>query len=280
MKIVVKKEGQLLDYLVNNVEMSRKTLKQYLQKGSIYVDGVRTTKYDYPLSINTVIKIDENSKNRSELPFEVIYEDKDIIVVDKPSGILSIATEKEKEETVYHILREYLKKKNKNSKVFVVHRLDKDTSGILLFAKSEYVKNTFQKDWNELVKVREYTAIVHGKLDKKKDRLVNYLKETSTNLVYISKNKEGKLAITNYEVLKENNNYSKLLINIETGRKNQIRVQLANIHHPILGDKKYGDDKEKRLFLHASKLEVFNPITRKNMSFTSKVPSIFNSKIK
>ena len=280
MKIVVKKEGQLLDYLVNNVEMSRKTLKQYLQKGSIYVDGVRTTKYDYPLSINTVIKIDENSKNRSELPFEVIYEDKDIIVVDKPSGILSIATEKEKEETVYHILREYLKKKNKNAKVFVVHRLDKDTSGILLFAKSEYVKNTFQKDWNELVKVREYTAVVHGKLDKKKDRLVNYLKETTTNLVYISKNKEGKLAITNYEVLKENSDYSKLLINIETGRKNQIRVQLANINHPILGDKKYGDDKEKRLFLHASKLEVFNPITRKTMTFTSKVPSIFNSKIK
>ena len=280
MKIVVKKEGQLLDYLVNNVEMSRKTLKQYLQKGSIYVDGVRTTKYDYPLSINTVIKIDENSKNRSELPFEVIYEDKDIIVVDKPSGILSIATEKEKEETVYHILREYLKKKNKNAKVFVVHRLDKDTSGILLFAKSEYVKNTFQKDWSELVKVREYTAVVHGKLDKKKDRLVNYLKETTTNLVYISKNKEGKLAITNYEVLKENSDYSKLLINIETGRKNQIRVQLANINHPILGDKKYGDDKEKRLFLHASKLEVFNPITRKTMTFTSKVPSIFNSKIK
>jgi 23S rRNA pseudouridine1911/1915/1917 synthase len=280
MKIVVKKEGQLLDYLVNNVEMSRKTLKQYLQKGSIYVDGVRTTKYDYPLSINTVIKIDENSKNRSELPFEVIYEDKDIIVVDKPSGILSIATEKEKEETVYHILREYLKKKNKNAKVFVVHRLDKDTSGILLFAKSEYVKNTFQKDWNKLVKVREYTAVVHGKLDKKKDRLVNYLKETTTNLVYISKNKEGKLAITNYEVLKENSDYSKLLINIETGRKNQIRVQLANINHPILGDKKYGDDKEKRLFLHASKLEVFNPITRKTMTFTSKVPSIFNSKIK
>lgn len=280
MKIVVKKEGQLLDYLVNNVDMSRKTLKQYLQKGSIYVDGVRTTKYDYPLSINTVIKIDENSKNRSELPFEVIYEDKDIIVVDKPSGILSIATEKEKEETVYHILREYLKKKNKNAKVFVVHRLDKDTSGILLFAKSEYVKNTFQKDWNELVKVREYTAVVHGKLDKKKDRIVNYLKETTTNLVYISKNKEGKLAITNYEVLKENSDYSKLLINIETGRKNQIRVQLANINHPILGDKKYGDDKEKRLFLHASKLEVFNPITRKTMTFTSKVPSIFNSKIK
>ena len=275
MKIVVKKEGLLLDYLVNNLDMSRKTIKQYLQKGSIYVDGVRTTKFDYPVSINTIIKIDENSKNRCELPFEVLYEDKDIIVVDKPSGILSIATEKEKEETVYHILREYLKKKNKNSKVFVVHRLDKDTSGILLFAKSEYVKNTFQKDWNELVKKREY-----GKLDKKKDRLVNYLKETSTNLVYISKNKEGKLAITNYEVLKQNNNYSKLLINIETGRKNQIRVQLKNILHPILGDKKYGDDKEKRLFLHASKLEVFNPITRKNMTFTSKVPSIFNSKVK
>ena len=116
--------------------------------------------------------------------------------------------------------------------------------------------------------------------NRKKNRLVNYLKETTTNLVYISKNKDGKQAITNYEVLKENNNYSKLLINIETGRKNQIRVQLASILHPILGDKKYGEDKEKRLFLHASKLEVFNPITRKTMTFTSKVPSIFNSKVK
>ncbi|MBR4617751.1 MAG: RluA family pseudouridine synthase [Bacilli bacterium] len=280
MKLIVKDKSLLLEYLENNLDMSRKNLKNYLKNGSIYVDGVRTTKFDYPLNKNSIIQINTNSKNSKQLPFDILYEDENIIVVDKPSGILSIATNKEKELTVYHLLREYLKSKNKNAKVFVIHRLDKDTSGVLMFAKNEYSKNLFQKDWDKLVSERSYIAIVHGIMIEKEKTLVNYLKETTTNLVYISRNNDGKKAITSYKVLKEKNDLSKLRIYIQTGRKNQIRVQLSHIEHPILGDKKYGADSEKRLFLHADRLTVYNPILKTKMSFVSKVPYIFDTKLK
>ena len=275
MKLVVKNESLLLDYLEKNLDMSHKNIKNYLKHGSIYVDGVRTTKFDYPLNKNSVIIINTNSKNTNSLPFDILYEDENIIVVDKPSGILSIATKSEKDVTVYHMIREYLKSKNKSFKVFVIHRLDKDTSGVLMFAKNEYSKKIFQDNWDDLVKVRSYIAIAHGIMDRKEQTLINYLKETSTNLVYVSRNNEGKKAITSYKVLKEKNNYSKLQIYIDTGRKNQIRVQLANINHPILGDKKYGKDSEKRLYLHADRLEIYNPILKKNMTFISKLPNCF-----
>lgn len=280
MKLVVKREGMLLEYLEENLDMPKRNIKNYLKNGAIYVDGVRTTKFNYPVVNQSIINIDTSLKDKSKIPFDIIFEDENIIVVDKPSGLLTIATAKEKEETVYHIVREYLKIKNKHAKVFIIHRLDKDTSGVLILAKNEYAKNVFQKEWNELVKTRSYIAIVHGVLEKKQRTLINYLKETKTNLVYISKNKDGKEAITSYKVLKENNNYSKLQIEIKTGRKNQIRVQLANINHPIVGDKKYGNDDEKRLFLHANKLVVYNPLTRKNMTFESKIPKAFNHKLK
>ena len=220
MKLIVKSEGELLDYLYNNLDMPKKRIKQYLTHGSIYVNNNKTTKYDYKLIPGMNIIIDTD--NKSNLPFDILFEDNHIIVVNKPSGLLTIATAKEKEKTLYHIVREYLVSKNKNNKVFIVHRLDKDTSGIVILAKDEATKNKLQENWNEYVKLREYTAVVHGILDKKEARLVNYLKETKTNLVYISK--DGKEAITNYKVLKENKNYSLLEIKIETGRKNQIRV--------------------------------------------------------
>lgn len=280
MKIVVKEEGELLNYLLNNTDISHKNIKKYLKNGLIYVDGTRTTKFNYPVHNKSVIKIETKKQNINKLPFDIIYEDDNLIVVDKPSGLLSIATQKEKEETCYHIVREYLKSKNKNAKVFVIHRLDKDTSGVLMLAKNEYTKNLFQKNWDEYAKNRSYIAIVHGKVEQERKRLVYYLKETTTNLVYISKNNDGKKAITNYEVIKSNDEYSKLNITIETGRKNQIRVSLAHINHPILGDKKYGKDKEKRLYLHADKLEIYNPIEKKMMKFVSKVPNDFNKKIK
>ena len=280
MKIVSNSDGELLKYLVENTNISHKNIKKYLKNGLIYVDGVRTTKYNYPIKKKSIINIETKKNNNASLPFEILYEDDNIIVVDKPSGLLSIATAKEKDETCYHLVREYLKSKNKNAKVFIIHRLDKDTSGVLMFAKNEYTKNVFQKNWDEYVKERSYIAIVHGKMEKKEGKLIYYLKETTTNLVYISKNKDGKKSITNYKVIKENDNYSKLYITIETGRKNQIRVSMSHINHPIVGDKKYGDDKEKRLFLHANKLEIFNPIEKKKMAFNSKIPNEFNLKIK
>lgn len=274
MKLVVKEDKELLAYLYKYLDMPKKKIKSYLVHGSIYVNNTKTTKYDYMLTKGMVINIE--TKNKSSLPFDVLYEDNYIIVVNKPAGLLTISTAKEKEKTLYHYVSSYLKEKNKSNKVFIVHRLDKETSGVVVFAKDEKTKNMLQKDWNNLVSVREYTAVVHGLMPKKSARLVDKLMETKTNLVYITKKQDGKEAITNYKVIKENSKYSLLKINIETGRKNQIRVQLENIGNPIVGDNKYGEkDDMKRLYLHANKLKMFYPIMKKEMEFKTEVPVEF-----
>ena len=281
MKLVVEKEDLLLNYSYTHLDMSKKTIKQYLTHGSIYVNNNKTTKYNYKLVPGMNIVIDTNNKNKKTLPFDILFEDDHIIVVNKPSGLLTIATEKEKENTLYHIVREYLINKNKNNKIFVVHRLDKDTSGIVILAKDEKTKNKLQENWNDYVVLREYVAVAEGILPKKSDRIVEYLKETKTNLVYTTKNKEGKEAITNYRVIKENNNYSLIEIKIETGRKNQIRVALANLNHPIVGDKKYGNKKakENRLYLHANRLKIYYPEIKKEILFETNTPTEFKKKM-
>ena len=277
MKLVVKTEGELLDYLYNNLDMPKKRIKQYLTHGAIYVNNNKTTKYNYKVVPGMRIVIDTDSKGKAELPFDILFEDDHIIVVNKPSGLLTIATEKEKEKTLYHIVREYLVSKNKNAKVFIVHRLDKDTSGIVVLAKDMKTKNRLQENWNEYVSLREYTAVVHGHLKNKEDRIVEYLKENKINLVYAVKNGEGKEAITNYKVIKENSNYSLVSITIETGRKNQIRVAFNNMNHPIVGDNKYGDmkDDKSRLYLHANRLKMYYPEIKKDILFETNIPSEF-----
>lgn len=282
MKLIVEKEGELLDYLYKNIDMPKKRIKQYLTHGSIFVNNNRTTQYNYKLIPGMNIVIDTDNKNKKELPFNILFEDEHIIVVNKPSGLLTIATAKEKDKTLYHIVREYLVSKNRNARVFIVHRLDKDTSGIVVLAKDEKTKNKLQENWNEYVSLREYVAVVHGKLKKEEDRIVQRLKETKTNLVYVSRNDEGKEAITNYKVIKENDSYSELSIKIETGRKNQIRVAMATIGNPIVGDKKYGDpkDKESRLFLHANRLKMYYPEIKKDILFETPIPSEFKKLIK
>ena len=276
MKLVVKEEGTLLDYLYKHLDVPKKKIKQYLTHEAIYVNNNNTTKYNYPLHPGMTIAIDTDSKNKNSLPFDILFEDDHIIVVNKPSGLLTIATAKEKEKTLYHIVREYLVSKNKNARVFIVHRLDKDTSGIVVLAKDEKMKNKLQENWNEYVSLREYVAVVHGVLKKKEDRIVQNLKETKTNLVYISK-EDGKEAITNYKVVKENEEYSMVSIKIETGRKNQIRVAFASLNNPIVGDKKYGDkkDKETRLYLHANRLKMYYPEIKKELLFETTTPNEF-----
>ena len=260
MKLIVDKETQLLEYLYEKLDMPKKRVKQYLTHGSVYVNNSKITQFDYKLLPGMNIAIDTGSKNKVELPFDIIFEDEHIIVVNKPSGLLTIATEKEKEKTLFHIVREYLLSKNKYAKVFIFHRIDKDTSGIVVLAKDEKTKNKLQENWNEYVSLREYVGVVHGKLKNKEDKIVQNLKETKTNLVYVSKDKDGKNAITNYKVIKENENYSMVSINIETGRKNQIRVAFATLNNPLVGDKKYGiKDNENRLYLHANRLKMYYP---------------------
>ena len=277
MKLIVKKDGELLEYLYENLDMPKKRIKQYLTHGAIYVNNNRVKQYNYHVVSGMNINIDTESKNKKTLPFEVLFEDDHIIVVNKPSGLLTIATAKEKERTLYHIVREYLISKEKQAKVFIVHRLDKDTSGIVVLAKDEKTKNQLQENWNEYVSLREYVAVVHGHLKEDSGRVVQNLMETKTNLVYVSRSNEGKEAITNYKVIKENENYSLVNVSIETGRKNQIRVAFQSLKHPIVGDKKYGDtrDKETRLYLHANRLKMYYPVLKKDILFETANPQEF-----
>ena len=214
-------------------------------------------------------------KNNEKI--DIIYEDKDFIVVNKPSGLLTISTDKEKEKTLFHKVYTYIKKKNKNNKVFIVHRLDKDTSGIVLLAKNETIKTKLQNDWDKCAIERKYLAIVNGRVEKPSGQVISWLKETKTLMTYSSNiPNDGKKAITNYRVVSSNNNYSLVDIEIKTGRKNQIRVHMKDIGHAIVGDHKYGNkDKFKRMYLHAYKLVIKHPVTNKILEFETDVPNEF-----
>ncbi len=205
---------------------------------------------------------------------KIIYEDKYILIVNKPYHMLTIANEKENENTLYHKIYLYLKRKNKNNKVFIVHRLDYDTSGLIVFAKSIKAKNTLQNNWDKVN--RKYIAIVNGKIEHDQGTIKSYLKETKTNLVYSTKSKDGSLAITNYRKVLETANYTLLDINIKTGKKNQIRVHMNDIGTPILGDKKYGPKNSfKRMYLHAYYLKFNHPITNEVLEFEDDIPKDF-----
>ena len=201
----------------------------------------------------------------------IIYEDKEILVVNKPAKLLTVATDKEEMRTLYHEVREYLHKKNQ--KVFVVHRLDKDTSGLVLFAKNPKLKEMLQNNW--LRYTREYIAVVEGKLPKSKDTLRFYLQEDKTHRVYVSD--KGLSSVTEYEVLDTNKTQSLIKVRIKTGRKNQIRASLAYIGNPIVGDKKYEAriNSLSRLVLHANRLVIKHPLTNKEMTFTCDAPTQF-----
>lgn len=209
----------------------------------------------------------------------IIYEDKELLVVDKESHQLTIATEKRENNTLYSEASTYVKKQYPKNKVFIVHRLDKDTSGIVIFAKNQDKKISLQNNWSNVK--REYLCIVEGKMPKQKDTLKSYLAESKTLEVYSTKDpKKGKLAITEYEVLQTNNKYSLLKINIKTGRRNQIRVQLSDIGNPIIGDKKYHSTSNpiKRLGLHASLIEYQEK--GKTYHFETKYPKEFTKLFK
>lgn len=211
---------------------------------------------------------------------DIIYEDKYIIVINKPSNLLTIGTEKNRDNNLYRKVSDYVKKQHKSNKIFIVHRLDKDTSGIILFAKSEKIKSILQREWDKTT--RYYVALVEGKV-KTSGTIKNWLRETKTLYTYSSNIKnDGKLAITKYKPIISDNQYTLLDIEILTGRKNQIRVHMKDIGHPIVGDKKYGSTKNpiRRMMLHATYLKIKHPITNNEIEFISKYPEIFNKLIK
>ncbi len=219
------------------------------------------------------------SKKHQLKGLEIIYEDREIIVVNKESGLLTIATPKEKFNTAHFILNEYVKKGNPRSKerVYIVHRLDKDTSGLLVFAKSEKSKLYLQRNWADFNK--KYVTIVNGRLPEKTGIIESYLLENSACKVYTTQNNlKGKYAKTGYTVLKEVSKYSLLEIQLYTGRKNQIRVHLSDFGYPILGDRVYGNKGKdfKRLALHSFELTLIHPFSKKEISFKIPMPQCFN----
>ncbi len=206
---------------------------------------------------------------------KILYEDKSIIVVSKPTHLLTIATQNEKERTMFHKVIEYERKKNKNNKVFIVHRLDKDTSGILVLAKSEKIKKTLQDNWDKTK--RYYMAIVEGIPKEKEKTIKSYLTENSRLITYSTNESKGKLAITKYKLIKHSRKFSLLDIEILTGRKNQIRVHMKDNNTPIVGDKKYGAETNpiNRLGLHAYKIIFNHPITHQEIIIEDKLPKEF-----
>lgn len=273
-QIIVKKEAKLLEYLIENTDYSKNKIKSLLKYHSISISGVKLVRHDTIVKPKQVISISNEKKVTKIGPIDILYEDDNYLVVKKPSGMLTISTEKEKNRTLYHFVRNYIKEQNKKQKIFIVHRLDRETGGIVLFVKSEELKRKLQENWETFALKRKYVAVVSGVLEKKEDRLVHYLKENTQNRVFVSKDHSGKEAITNYKVLRENRN-SLLEIEIETGRKNQIRVQLSEIGHSIIGDSKYGVKSAKRLYLEATELVIRDPFTGKPLAFEISTPRDF-----
>ena len=240
------------------------------------------TQFDYPLKKGQTVTVGSYKPEfrqtlAPDMP-EIVYEDDNIIVINKPAGLLAVATDDEKQETAYRAVMEYVQRKNRNNRIFIVHRLDRDTSGLLLFAKNDTIKYELQDNWDELVKFRGYCALIEGHPKEKKGRIESWLRETDSHFVYSAKNKgDGKLSVTNYEVKRESRDYSLVAVNIETGRKNQIRVHFSEMGHPIAGDKKYGAQTNpiRRLALHADRLVVKLPYLDEEMDFKLPVPKKF-----
>ncbi len=286
----VNKECELLEFLYQILkDQSRNNVKNILTKRYVAVNGLPITQYNYKLYRGDIVQISKEQLEKVNLPKEkvnkpklnlnIIYEDNEFLVINKPNGLLSIESDNEKVNTAYKAVLEYMAEQDIHARCFQVHRIDKETSGVLLFVKNYELKEKLTKRWNSLVIERGYTAIVEGHMPKQKDTIISYLKETTTALMYDSHNEnDGLKSITHYQVVKENAKYSLLNVLIDTGRKNQIRVAMNDLGHPIIGDDKYGNPSNpiKRLGLHASTLTIKHPENGKIMCFKANVPSEFN----
>ncbi|MBI5558826.1 MAG: RluA family pseudouridine synthase [Deltaproteobacteria bacterium] len=286
MKKMLAREETTLLALLSGHGYSKTKVKQLIKYRAVSVGRVPVKLLDHNLLPGDEVSVrseKEMSDDRHHCPgLEIVYEDEAIIVIDKPAGLLTIATEKEKIKTAYYKLNACLKERSPAGKgrIFIVHRLDQGTSGLLVFAKNESAKQTLQDNWPQVDK--KYAAIVEGVPREKRGRIASQLVESKALRVYSvsGATTDGKEAVTCYEVVKEEKEkeYALLHITLETGRKNQIRVHMADMGHPIAGDKKYGakSDPLGRLALHAFFLALNHPVTGKHLEFQSRMPAKFN----
>lgn len=273
---IVEEKSTLLDFLLLKLKnKSKNNIKKIIQIGNVMINNEIITKANYELKEKEIVKLNLNYiiDEKFGLKIDIIYEDKSIIVINKPSGISTIKENPTNEKNIYSMVSKYVKIKNKNNKIYIVHRLDKETSGVLLISKGKKLKEMLQQDWNNLVIKRKYYALVSGRVDKS-GVVKSYLKEDKFLRVYSTNDKTGKEAITVYNILKQYKDKTLLDIELKTGRKNQIRVHMADIGFPIIGDYKYGV-KAKEMFLFAYLLEIINPINNQKMIFQLDLPRNF-----
>lgn len=286
MAFVVDEPCGLLEFLLCKINnQSRNSVKSILARGEVSVDGLAVTQYNFPLQSgqSVIIRPPSLTNHTAAKDLDILFEDADIIVINKPSGLLSMASDNEKIRTAYHLLTGYVKQTDPQNRVFIVHRLDRDTSGVMMIAKNENIKRTFQDRWAQLVSERGYIALVEGQPEQPSGIIKSWLRETKTHMTYGSRTPgDGLEAITRYQVIKQSSKYALLDIRLQTGRKNQIRVHMKDLGHSIAGDKMYGaaTNPLKRLCLHAHLFEFTHPHTNEVMRFETKIPRSFMELLK
>ena len=282
----VKEQNELMKFLIENLpNKNRNNIKSLLKNKQVLVDGAAISQFNHPLNPGEEVMITESRFSDKDMKgIKVVYEDEYLIAIEKASGILSIATDKEREKTAYNIVKNYVKSRNPLEKLFIVHRLDRETSGVMIFAKTEEMQQLLQTNWQKMVLERTYVAVVEGKVEKNSDTIISYLKENSAFVTFSSDKEieDSKKAITHYTVLKRSKGFSLVEANIETGRKNQIRVHMQSLGHSVVGDKKYGATTNPlgRLGLHAKSIIFKHPKTGKVLSFQTGIPAKFSGMFK
>lgn len=278
----VTEPGELMEFLMKKMAgISRTRVKALLSNRVVLVDNNIQTQYNYPLKPGMKVQISkEKHKHEFRHPLlKILYEDAYLIVVEKKEGLLSVATERQKERTAQHILNEYVKRQHRNNRVFVVHRLDRETSGVMMYAKDEKTQRTLRDNWHDIVRDRRYVALVMGEMEKDQGVVQTWL--TDRQLYVSSSNYDdgGKLSITHYRTIKRANGFSMVELQLETGRKNQIRVHMQTLGHPVVGDSRYGCEIDPlgRLALHAFKLCFYHPVTGELMDFEIPYPTPFRA---
>ncbi len=276
----VKENGMLMQFLLQNLtQKNRDNIKSLLRKKQVWVNGQAISQFNHLLQPGhqVVIKWDQAAVGELYRDLRIVFEDDYLIVIDKQAGLLSISAGRE-HTTAYGILSQHVKLQNPTNKIFIVHRLDRDTSGLMIFAKNEEVQSALQRGWQSDIRERTYVALVEGMVDRAEGSITSYLYESKAYIMYSSQDPDkGELAITHFRTLKSNKDFSLLQVNLETGKKNQIRVHMQDIGHSIVGDKKYGatGNPVGRLGLHACVLSFIHPGTGQTMHFESKIPARF-----
>ena len=284
-RVTVREASPLLPFLFAHLtDRSRSAVKSLLRHGQIWVNGRVTTHFDMPLRPgDTVLISHERGRPAFNSPYlRIVWEDESLIVIDKRDGLLSVSDSVAQERTAWAILSAYVREQDPRNRLFVLHRLDRGTSGLMMFARNKGVQEKMREGWADIVTRRSYVAVVEGVPEPAEDTLRNFLAENSRMKVYCTDALHGKEAVTHYRVLKAASDCALVEFTLETGRKNQIRAQMEAFGHPIAGDPKYGaqTDPAERLMLHACRLWFIHPETGREMRFDTPIPAVFSAQVR